>query len=60
VDDDKGNQNCQGLRVGGRPPSEAVKLGAILDAQQTILTILGQISNKVDNLELKLGNMNHK
>jgi hypothetical protein len=55
VDDAKG-QNYEAVRTGGRPPNEAVKLGAILDAQQTILTVLGRISAKVDNLEKRLRN----
>jgi hypothetical protein len=59
VDDAKG-QNCEAVRAGGRPPNENVKLGAILDAQETILTVLGQISDKVDKLESKLGNANGK
>lgn len=59
VDDAKG-QNCEAVRAGGRPPNENVKLGAILDAQETILTVLGRISDKVDKLESKLGNANGK
>jgi hypothetical protein len=59
VDNDKG-QDCEAVRAGGHRPSEAVKLGAILDAQQTILTTLGRISIKIDNLERKLGESNRK
>ena len=59
VDDAKG-QDCVAVRAGGRPPNETVKLGAILDAQQTILTVLGQISEKIDKLESKVGETNGK
>jgi hypothetical protein len=52
--DQSGGQNCEAVRAGAHPPNETVKLGAILDAQQTILTLLGKISAKVDNLESKL------
>jgi hypothetical protein len=60
VDDNKGNQDCQAVRVGERQHIEAEQIGAILDAQQAILTILGRISIKVDNLESKLRDLNRK
>jgi hypothetical protein len=58
--DKNGGQDCEAVRAGGRPPNETVKLGAILDAQQTILTLLGRISTKVDNLESRLRSLNSK
>lgn len=57
VDDDKG-QNCEAVRVGGRHHIEGLALGALLQAQQTILTILGRISIKVDKLESRIGDLN--
>ncbi len=60
VDDDRGNQDCQAVRAGERQHIEAVQLRAILDAQQTILTTLGRISIKVDNLERKLEDLSRK
>jgi hypothetical protein len=61
VDDNKGNQNCEVEAVvrGGRPIS-SVQLGAILNGQLTILTTLGQLSRKVDNLESQLGELKPK
>ena len=52
-----GGQNCEAVRAdgGGREHIQAAQLAAILDAQQTILTLLGRLSAKVDNLESKLG-----
>jgi hypothetical protein len=58
VDNDQG-QNCEAVRA-GRQPIDAVKLGAILDAQQSILTILGRMSTKVDNLESQVGDLKRK
>jgi hypothetical protein len=61
VDNDHGGQDCEAVMVSGpRRPIEAVQLGAILDAQQTILTKLSQVSNKVDNMESKLTDLNRK
>ncbi len=60
VDDDRGNQDCQAVRAGGRQPSDAVKLNAILNAQMSIRTTLGQISTKVDGIESKLGELTRK
>jgi len=61
VNNNNGAQNCEAVKVSGpRRPLEAVQLGAILDAQQTILTLLGRISTKVDNLESRLENPNRK
>jgi hypothetical protein len=51
VDDDRGNQSCDIANAGARPPSESVKVGALLDAQQTILTKLGEISKRLDSIE---------
>jgi hypothetical protein len=49
VNNDNGAQNCEAVKASGpRRPIEAVQLGAILDAQQTILTLLGRICAKVD------------
>ena len=49
VNNNNGAQNCEAVKVSGpRRPLEAVQLGAILDAQQTILTLLGRICAKVD------------
>lgn len=59
VDDSRG-QNCEAVMVVGRPPNVDVKLGAILDAQQTILTLLGRICAKVDCRESKPGDVNRK
>jgi hypothetical protein len=52
--DQAGGQNCEAVRAGVHPPNETVKLGAILDAQQTTLTLLGQMSARLDKLESKL------
>jgi hypothetical protein len=59
VDNARG-QDCEAVKVGGRPPNETVKLGAILDAQQTTLTLLGQISTKIDKLESELEELKRK
>jgi len=49
VNNDNGAQNCEAVKASGpRRPLETVQLGAILDAQQTILTLLGRICAKVD------------
>ena len=49
VNNDNGAQNCEAVKASGpRRPIETVQLGAILDAQQTILTLLGRICAKVD------------
>lgn len=61
VDNDRG-QDCEAVKVsvGGHQHLEATQIGAILDAQQTIITLLGQLSNKIDSLESKLGERNSK
>jgi hypothetical protein len=60
VNNNHGGQDCEPARVGTRPPNENVKLGAILDAQQTILTLLGRICAKVDCSETKPVDANPK
>jgi len=59
VDNDRG-QDCEAVKAGGRPPNETVKLGAILDAQQTTLTLLGRMSAKIDKIESELGDLKRK
>jgi hypothetical protein len=59
VDNDKG-QDCEAVKTGGRRPTDAAMLGAILDTQQTILTTLGRISTKIDDIESKLRDQNRK
>jgi hypothetical protein len=59
-DNDHGGQNCEGVEAGARPASENAKFGAILQAQQTILTKLNRLSIKLDNLERKLGELKRK
>ncbi len=59
VDNDQG-QDCEAVRAGGRPPGEGVKLGAILDAQQTILTTLNRLWIKLDKLESRLDEVKRK
>lgn len=48
------------VKEGGRRPNEAVKLGAILDAQQSILTVLGRISDRLDKIDSRLAEHNRK
>jgi hypothetical protein len=60
VDNDHGGQDCDAVMAGGRQPSDAVKLGAILNAQMSILSTLGQLSTKVDGIESKLGELSRK
>ena len=61
VNNNNGAQNCEAVKVSGpRRPLEAVQLGAILDAQQTILTLLGRICAKVDCSAAKPGDVNPK
>jgi hypothetical protein len=61
VNNNNGAQNCEAVKVSGpRRPLEAVQLGAILDAQQTILTLLGRICAKVDCSATKPGDVNPK
>ena len=62
VNNDHGDQDCQvAVKTSGpKRPLEAVQLGAILDAQQTILTLLGRICAKVDCSATKPGDVNPK
>ena len=62
VNNDHGDQDCQvAVKTSGpKRPLEAVQLGAILDAQQTILTLLGRICAKVDCSVTKPGDVNPK
>src|SRR5215469_13801854 len=53
-------QDCEAVRAGGQEPSDKVKLGAVLNAQLTILSTLGQISTKIDRLESKVKELNRK
>jgi hypothetical protein len=48
VNNNHGGQDCDAVRAGGKPPDERATLGAILDAQETIITLLGRICAKVD------------
>lgn len=57
VNNDSGAQNCEAVRKGGRHNID-VPVGALLQAQQTILTILGRISDRVDKLESRIGDLN--
>jgi len=60
VDNNHGGQDCEAAKEGGRPAGENAKLGAILQAQQTILTTLARMSAKLDKLEHKVGELNRK
>lgn len=48
VDNNHGGQDCEAVMAGGKPPDIDVKLAAILDAQETMITLLGRICAKVD------------
>jgi hypothetical protein len=56
--DTKRGQVCEAVSGIGaaavRRPTDGAKLGAILDAQQTILMSLSRLNNRVDDLESKL------
>jgi hypothetical protein len=62
VDDSKGNQSCEVVEavVKGGKPIQATQLEAVLDAQQTILMKLNQLSKRMDSLESKLSGANSK
>jgi len=59
VDDNKGNQNCEVCAADAKPPSEAAKLNAILNAQMIMLSNMNKLSTRVGNLESKVGGLNH-
>jgi hypothetical protein len=54
--DQSGGQNCEAVRAGegGHEHIQAAQLAAILDAQQTTLTLLQQISARLLKLESRL------
>lgn len=58
--DKAGGQDCVAVKVGGRGPKdiENLKVWAGLDAQRSILTILSQVSTKLDDLARTRGTPN--
>ena len=49
-DNNNGGQNCEAVRKGGRAHLEGLQLGAILEAQQTILKNLADIKVALNGL----------
>jgi hypothetical protein len=60
VDNNHGGQDCEAVMASGKPPNIDLKLAAILDAQETMITLLGRICAKVDCLPTKPGDVNRK